>query len=483
MFSINISNIILVVAIYIISIIAYLIIKKKFINIKKKIFIIYSSIFLVGVIVFFGTGVFGRFVDINSINTKQYSTKDLTEDLKQLEKSIMKENPLYFADKKNLQVLFKGAYEKIDDGMTELEFYRLINPIVVDIHCGHTNLSISQALQMNRKENAKFFPLDVTLINNQLYILENDETSGVSAGDEILSINKKSSDEIINILIKNTSGDGKNEAKPRYIISKFFNNKFYDFVDDSNSFKVQLIKKDGTTYSVNLNASYREKYNTSAWELHSLEFKGGDYYNSVIYDDYALLNIRVFFKEKGNDFNSFLDDFFSKLQKQNIDKLVIDLRGNYGGNPDMAKALLSHLITKKMDYFNSDLPFLYNLMGYQKPILPAATNFQGETAILTDGACFSTTGQFCSLFKYHDLGTVVGMETGGTYVCTDGSEDIILNNTRLRLHYSTLAYKVAVKDMSDIEGVKPDVAISPSVDMLLNHKDLTMEKAINILGK
>ena len=67
MFSINISNIILVVAIYIISIIAYLIIKKKFINIKKKIFIIYSSIFLVGVIVFFGTGVFGRFVDINSI--------------------------------------------------------------------------------------------------------------------------------------------------------------------------------------------------------------------------------------------------------------------------------------------------------------------------------------------------------------------------------------------------------------------------------
>ena len=242
MFSINISNIILVVAIYIISIIAYLIIKKKFINIKKKTFIIYSSIFLVGVIVFFGTGVFGRFVDINSINTKQYSTKDLTEDLKQLEKSIMKENPLYFADKKNLQVLFKGAYEKIDDGMTELEFYRLINPIVVDIHCGHTNLSISQALQMNRKENAKFFPLDVTLINNQLYILENDETSGVSAGDEILSINKKSSDEIINILIKNTSGDGKNEAKPRYIISKFFNNKFYDFVDDSNSFKVQLIK-------------------------------------------------------------------------------------------------------------------------------------------------------------------------------------------------------------------------------------------------
>lgn len=481
MFSMNTLNISLAAAIFIISIIVLLIIKNKLKNIKIKFFIIYS-IYIVAIIVSFSTGVYGKFIDTNTINTKQYSAKDLAQDLKQLEKCIMKENPLYFADKESLNTQFQEAYGKIEDGMTEIEFYRLINPIVVDIHCGHTNLSISEALQMNRKEDAKFFPLDVTLINNRLYILEDDESTGVSAGDEILSINKKTGDEIINTLIKNISGDGKNRAKPRYIISKFFNNKFYDFVDESNSFVVQLRKKDNKTYSANLNGMYKEKYNTNAWALHFLEFKDGDYYNSTIYDDYAILNIKVFMKEKENDFNSFLDNFFSELQKQSINKLVIDLRGNYGGSPEMAKALLSHLITREIDYFNCQLPFVYNMIGYQKPISPSTTGFKGEIVVLTDGACFSTTDQFCSLFKYHDLGAIVGMETGGTYVCTDSSKEILLNNTRIRLHYSTSVYKVAVEGLSDYEGLKPDVAISPSIDSLLNHKDLIMEKAINILS-
>ena len=478
----NTINIILIAVIYMISIIVFLIIK-KLTNIKKKIFLIYSIIYFAAVIVLLIMGVFGKSMEVATINTKPYSAIDLTQDLKQLEKCIMKENPLYFADKENLRILFQDALEKTEDGMTEIEFYRLINPIIVQVHCGHTNLSISEALYMNRKENAKFFPLDVSLINNQLYILENDETTGVYAGDEILSINEKSSEEIINILIKNVSGDGNNEAKPRYIISKFFNNKFYDFVDNSNSFNVQLINKDGITYSAKLDARYKAKYNTTAWALHSTEFKDGNYYNSVINDDYAILNIRVFFKEKGKDYNSFLDNFFAELQEQKISKLIIDLRGNFGGNPDMAKELLSHLTTKKMEYLNSDLPFLYNVMGYQKAISPSTTVFKGKTVVLTDGACFSTTGHFCSLFQYHELGTIIGTETGGTYVCTDGSKDILLNNTRIRLHYSTLAFSVAVEGYSDYEGVKPDVDIAPSIDMVLNHRDLILEEAIKNLDQ
>lgn len=60
---------------------------------------------------------------------------------------------------------------------------------------------------------------------------------------------------------------------------------------------------------------------------------------------------------------------------------------------------------------------------------------------------------------------------------------MILSNTRIRLHYSTMLYKVAVEGFSDGEGVKPDVVISPSIDMLSNDKDLIMENAINVLGK
>ncbi len=69
----------------------------------------------------------------------------------------MKENPLFFADREELKKTFTITYDKIEEEMTELEYYRLINSVVVDVKCGHTNLSISEALQENREETAKFF--------------------------------------------------------------------------------------------------------------------------------------------------------------------------------------------------------------------------------------------------------------------------------------------------------------------------------------
>ena len=91
----------------------------------------------------------------------------------------------------------------------------------------------------------------------------------------------------------------------------------------------------------------------------------------------------------------------------------------------MAQTLLSHIITQKTDYFKCNFPLIYNLMGYQKPVSPSKNNFNGNIVVLTDGAYFSTSGHLCSLIKYHKLGTIVGTETGGTYICTDSSKDSV----------------------------------------------------------
>lgn len=358
----------------------------------------------------------------------------------------------------------------------------MINPIVTEVGCAHTNLSISEALVDNRENTAKFFPLKVTLVGNKLYMLESDMKNGINKGDEIKFINGKSSKEIIKILIKNISSDSYNEAKPRYIISQFFNNKFYDFVDNSYSFKVKFVNKNGILKTADLQAKYRKNFNTSAWALHFVNLNDKNYYNCKIYKNYAVLTVHVFMQEKNNKFDTFLDDFFSKLKEQNVSKLIIDVRGNYGGSPDMSKELLSHLITNKMEYFDSKLPIIYNLMGYNKPVSPSKPIFNGNIVTLTNGACFSTTGHFCSLIKYHKLGKLVGSETGGTYVCTDSSKDTILKHTGIRLHYSTLTYKVSVKGLSANKGIEPDIKISPSIEDILNNRDVQMERAIKELG-
>lgn len=453
---------------------------KKFKGYRKNIFKFWCLSWLIITIILFSIGGFGRFVEVNTINTKGYTVKELTEDLEQLEKCIIKENPLYFADKAELKQLFSSAYGEIKDGMTELEFYRLVNPITVAVRCGHTNLSISEALVKNRVKTAAFFPLKVTFVDDQLYMVEGDLERGINAGDRILSINGRTDDEIISMLIKNVSGDSRNNQKAKYIISKHFNNKFYDFVDNSDSFTVEIANNKGEIRKVNLNSKYRDEFNETAWSLHFTEIQDGNYYESIIRDEFAILSIRFFFEEEGTKFEEYLSEFFISLKEKNISKLIIDVRGNYGG-PPITKTLLSYLVSEKIEYFEGNLPLLHNIVGYAKPVYPANIRFDGDVVVLIDGAVFSTTAHFCALVKHHNLGTLIGSETGGTYVCTDSSKDKVLNNTRLRFHYSTLTYKVAVDGMSEDEGIKPHISISPSIEDILNGRDVQMEKALQFL--
>jgi C-terminal processing protease CtpA/Prc len=188
-------------------------------------------------------------------------------------------------------------------------------------------------------------------------------------------------------------------------------------------------------------------------------------------------------QEKEEKFDDFLEDFFLELKEKEIPNLVIDLRGNFGANPFMSKTLLSYLVSKETDYFTDDLPLLQRLLGFTDPIEAAENNFEGEIVLLTDGANFSTAAHFAAFFKYNKLGTIVGSETGGSYVCTDSSKDLVLSNTRMRLHYSTLAYELAIEGMPKRKGIQPDITVREDINDILNKKDPQLEQALEILAK
>jgi C-terminal processing protease CtpA/Prc len=460
----------------------FVILKKKLQGKRIKIFGIWTILSLLTAFILFNTGFFGSYVDLQAAKSKEFSREELVQDLKQIETTIMDENPLIFADREELKADFSQTYNLIEDGMTELKFYKLINPLIVDINCGHTNLYISEALEKNREEKAEFFSLEVTLINDELFLLENENESGIKAGNKIISINGLSSKQIIEKLIKNISGDGDGESKQRYIISKYFNSRFYDFVDNSAAFRVEYLNKDGDVITANLNAEQNSSYNLTSWSLHFADYRDGNYYEQKIFNDYALLDLNVFMQEKEEKFDSFLEDFFLDLKEKEIPNLIIDLRGNFGANPFMSKTLLSYLVNKETEYFTEDLPFLQRLLGFTDPIEAAENNFNGKVILVTDGANFSTAAHFAAFFKYNKLGTIVGRETGGSYVCTDSSKNMVLSNTRMRLHYSTLVYELAVEGMPKNTGIKPDITIKEDINDILNKKDPQLERAYEILG-
>ena len=435
------------VFIFLIVTIALLILRKVLKKKCKVKFFLKSELFMIVLTVILGLfGYFGKIVDVKTANTKMYSKSALMKDINQLEYVLLKENPLYYTDSNALKAEFEKARKQIKEEMTEEEFYRLVNPIVVKVQCGHTNLSISSALEKNRKENAKFLPIDLYAKDDCLYEKDTKE--------RVVSINGNTAAEIINTLLKNISHDGDNLSGAYYIMNHYFATKYYDFVEQPKTFDITYQKEDGNIYTKTYIAEYDEKDNVNAWNLRMAMYDGIQYYSSDFQGETAILKINVFMQGK-QSFSKFLKEFFHQVEEKQCKKIIIDVRGNFGGDPRMAKELLSYFITEPFDYFQSNVSLMEKIVGYDKKVIPKADKIPYESELWIDGACFSTCGHFASIYQSLGLGTILGEATGGGSICTDESKDIVLYQTGLRLHYSTKVFEVNA-DCEHTNVVFPD---------------------------
>ncbi|HWW60328.1 MAG TPA: hypothetical protein VN181_03080, partial [Thermoanaerobaculia bacterium] len=71
-----------------------------------------------------------------------------------------------YTPKAELDAAFDAVEAQLDRPMQELEFYRLLAPLIDRIHDGHTGLSPSRDT-LRRLARAKVFPLDVRYIDGR----------------------------------------------------------------------------------------------------------------------------------------------------------------------------------------------------------------------------------------------------------------------------------------------------------------------------
>ena len=116
-----------------------------------------------------------------------------------------------------------------------------------------------------------------------------------------------------------------------------------------------------------------------------------------------------------------------------------------------------------------------------KPIKQADNHFSGELIILIDGSNFSTTGHFCSLVKYHEQGTFIGIETGSTYTCNAAVRVIPLKNTRIGLKIATGSFAAAVNGFPKDRGIIPDHIVETKLKDLKSGKDTVLDYALELI--
>ena len=200
------------------------------------------------------------------------------------------------------------------------------------------------------------------------------------------------------------------------------------------------------------------------------------------------------------DWRGFLDQSFVEMATRGVTKLIVDVRGNEGGN-DCGDLVAARLIDAPIaregyarrtryrqtperlnQYLDTwDRSFrnwgddavprddgFYDLRGEADvdQIEPLGPRFRGDVDVLIDSQNSSATFQFASCIKTNRLGRLIGAPTGGNQRGINGGAFFFL-----RLPASGLEADVPLIARFP-PAPKPDAGIAPDVEIALTREDI-----------
>ena len=405
-----------------------------------------------------------------------FSKKKLREDYIQFRNVLEDNHPaLYdYSSKATIDSLFERQYSLIQNEMALNDYYKLLSSVISKIGCGHTKLWIPGKYWDVTPE--KLFPFKLYLSKNRILISGSYSTvNDTPVGSEVIAINGQPIWEIFDSLVSIESADGQNMAFKFKTVEKNFSKKYALYFGFPERFEITYVAPDESNKRhASLKPVGVDTINKFDTKENELSLKELPEYNT------AILTINTFsYYSEVDMFQSFIDSTFQLIKEKKISNLIMDLRGNDGGDPFCSSYLFSYLEPKPLPYFAEPYGKYTPLAD---PIPMAENHFTGKLYTLIDGRCFSTTGHFTSLLKYHKIGKFVGSETGANYTCTGNVMYPIFKNTKLFVGTARVnRYSTAVSNMDRTRGVLPDYEVVKSQQDIIENKDAVFEYAISLI--
>lgn len=414
---------------------------------------------------------------------KKYTPTELKEDFLFVRKTLEQIHPrLYeYTPKPVFNHFLDSLYAGIDQPMTEREFHYYMLPVINKVHCSHTKLMSSTQLASNIAEYYKAPPFSPFFTKDKVYVRSNyGSDTSLKPGSEIISINGVPAADIRNSFLNRMTNEGENITfmynrmntafwPPNGYFALFPGICDYPMID---TYTITFTQPDNNQ----VNTAYLAAIPYNSYPpiiIGSTKPKTG--FDVAVNKQFAVLSISSFVIPT-HQFKPYLDSVFNILDSGRIANLIIDLRGNLGGFPEASAELLSHFMQKEFVYFKEG-------NGYdelKKPLQPSPNRYKGKVLILTDGACRSSTGHFLALAKYYNIGTMIGEEACASYSCNDNGKPFTLPHSQLILQCSGAVFTVNVKGLERGHGVKPDYEVVPTINDIINGKDIVLEQAINM---
>lgn len=457
-------------------------------------------------------------VSKNYIPGKKFSPGELKKDYALMRQILESKHPnlYWYTPHAEMDSLFDRGYRSIADSMTENSFeWKVIAPLLSQIHCGHTSVMPGRGTQkfMNDKIIPSF-PLFMKVWKDSMMVVANmNRDSIVEPGDFVLSINGIPAKKLIDTLFGYIPTDGFNNNLKYIRLSTSFPYYFRNVFGVFRDFKVSLTDSNGVRKDTVVkwwpqppadSVIIRPPRRNTPGRKERLTRIRSYYSDSLL----AVMDLNAFTRGK---LNNFFRKSFRKIRKEGIKNLIIDLRVNGGGDMNKSVRLIRYIRDSPFRVADSTFSVAKNFAPYSSRISESFINnlaliflsgkksderysfgywerhvfhpkkknhFNGHVYVLTNGLTFSAASLFCALVKGEKNITLVGEETGGGWYGNAGViiPNIVLPNTglRVRLPFFRLVqsqFRPSEKGL----GVEPDWYIGPDWRDILHNRDTKME--------
>ncbi len=489
----------------------------------------------------------------SSTPVSQISAADLQKDLAILRQSLEAIHPgLYrYTTPADLAVRWDALNTFASQDRALPETFLTLSQFLATIKCGHTYTNFfnqpkteiaSTLLQHNQHLPFHFRWIDRCMIVTHPFTTD----SRLVRGSEILSINNTPSSEILTKLLTIARADGSNDAKRiRYLdITAGSRYEAFDvyfplfFPSSSPDFTITFLPPNSSspitiTEKANTYAQRRAQAQQLAtapaandaplWTVTTL--------TSDSHAPAALLTMPTWsvYNTKWN-WLSWLNTTMDSLAKSDTKTLIVDLRGNEGGQ-DCGNLIISYLITKDLTIGNTqrftryqkapaDLnPYLdtwdnsfrdwgtqaqpiptpplvssgnqpyFRLARYDDnpngTVITASSNrYTGKVFILVDASCSSATFQFASLVQREKLATIVGEPTGGNQRGINGGAFFFLRLPHSKIEVDLPLIAAFPQDLNTPDaGLTPDILIPTTAADIASGNDPALQAVKRLLTK
>lgn len=429
-----------------------------------------------------------------------------------------------FTPKAELDRAYRDTLARLNKPMTMLKAQIRFEEFASLVHMGHARVAFPYAVWgQYLKEGGKAFPFTIRVVEGKTTIALNQSgLEAIARGDEILEMNGAKMPDWLN------RGERHVSAETPYMAHSLME---YDFpmylwveLGEVAGFDLVLRKADGKTLKVRAPARTATEMKVfAAAQPPALALDQPMREAKILASNIGYLRPGPFFNAEAktgaeqwdvSGFRTFIDGAFAKFKAGQVDRLIIDLRGNPGGDNLFSDVMIAWFADKPFRFFSqfkvrvspesikANADRLQNdaaaagpvsrqyaemyakakpgaVIDFEMPLVEPRQDdrYRGKVFLLIDRQSYSNTVAVAALVHDYKFGKVLGEETSDMATTYGAMEQFKLPKTGIMVGYPKARI---VRPNGDLRarGVTPDLAIR--IPLVETPADEVLQKAVAI---